>query len=80
MVNVVAITLPTISKNHRRHACWKAHRIQGSSPERLQNIFFFGRCFMSLGILVFAFTVTLVALFERKTAVLLFFLLMSVVR
>src|SRR5210317_62139 len=55
----------------------------------MQNIFFFGRCFMSLGILVFAFTVTLVALFNGQTtmwegfpngaAVLIFFLLMSVV-
>jgi len=55
----------------------------------LQNIFFFGRCFMSLGILVFAFTVTLVALFNGQTtmwegvpngvAVVVFFLLMSVV-
>jgi hypothetical protein len=55
----------------------------------LQNIFFFGRCFMSLGILIFAFTVTLVALFNGQTtmwegvpngiAVVLFFLLMSVV-
>ena len=55
----------------------------------LQNIFFFGRCFMSLGILVFAFTVTLVALFNGQTtmwegvpngvAVIVFFLLMSVV-
>jgi hypothetical protein len=33
----------------------------------LQNIFFFGRCFMSLGILIFAFTVTLVALFNGQT-------------
>jgi hypothetical protein len=55
----------------------------------LQNIFFFGRCFMSLGILIFAFVVTLVALFNGQTtmwagvpngvAVLLFFLLMAVV-
>ena len=55
----------------------------------VQNIFFFGRCFMSLGILVFAFTVTLVALFNGDTtmwegvpngvAVVVFFLLMSVV-
>ena len=55
----------------------------------MQNIFFFGRCFMSLGILIFAFTVTLVALFNGQTtmwegfpngaAVLIFFLLMSVV-
>ena len=55
----------------------------------LQNMFFFGRCFMSLAILVFAFTATLVALFNGQTtmwgsvpngvAVLVFFLLMSVV-
>ena len=55
----------------------------------LQNIFFFGRCFMSLAILVFAFTVTLVALFNGQTtmwdgvpngvAVVVFFLLMCVV-
>ena len=55
----------------------------------LQNIFFFGRCFMSLGILIFAFTVTLVALFNGQTtmwdgvpngvAVIVFFFLMSVV-
>ena len=55
----------------------------------MQNIFFFGRCFMSLAILVFAFTVTLVALFNGQTtmwagvpngvAVVVFFLLMSVV-
>jgi silicon transporter len=55
----------------------------------LQNIFFFGRCFVSLAILIFAFTVTLVALFNGQTtmwegvpngvAVVLFFLLMSVV-
>ena len=55
----------------------------------LQNIFFFGRCFMSVGILIFAFTVTLVALFQGKTtmwegvppgvAVAVFFLLIGVV-
>ena len=55
----------------------------------LQNIFFFGRCFLSLGILIFAFTVTLVALFQGKTtmwegvpkgvAVVVFFLLICVV-
>ena len=55
----------------------------------MQNIFFFGRCFMSLGILTFAFTVTLVALFNGQTtmwegvpngvAVVVFFLLMGVV-
>merc|ERR1712087_339925 len=55
----------------------------------LQNIFFFFRCFLSLGILVFAFTVTLVALFNGQTtmwdsvpntiAVLVFVLLMCVV-
>ena len=55
----------------------------------LQNIFFFGRCFISLGILIFAFTVTLVALFQGKTtmwegvpkgvAVVVFFLLIGVV-
>jgi len=55
----------------------------------MQNIFFFGRCFMSLGILIFAFVLTLVALFKGKTtmwegvpsgvAVAVFFLLMSVV-
>ncbi len=55
----------------------------------LQNIFFFGRCFLSLGILTFALTVTLVALFNGQTtmwagvpngvAVIVFFLLMAVV-
>jgi hypothetical protein len=55
----------------------------------LQNIFFFGRCFVSLGILTFAFVVTLVALFQGKTtmwegvpngvAVIVFFLLIGVV-
>lgn len=55
----------------------------------VQNIFFFGRCFMSLGILTFAFVVTLVALFNGKTtmwegvpngvAVVVFFLLVGVV-
>jgi hypothetical protein len=55
----------------------------------LQNLFFFSRCIMSIGVLGFAFTVTLVALFKGKTtmwegvpngvAVVLFFLLMCVV-
>lgn len=55
----------------------------------LQNLFFFGRCYMSIGILIFAFAVTLTALFQGKTtmwdgvpagvAVVIFFLLMSVV-
>jgi len=55
----------------------------------LQNLFFFTRCLVSIGILVFAFTVTLTALFQGKTtmwegvppavAVIVFFLLMSVV-
>jgi len=55
----------------------------------LQNIFFFFRCFLSLGILIFAFTVTLVALFNGQTSmwdsvpntisVLVFVLLMCVV-
>jgi silicon transporter len=55
----------------------------------LQNLFFFTRCLMSIAVLVFALTVTLVALFDGKTtmwdgvpnsvAVVLFFLLMSVV-
>lgn len=55
----------------------------------VQNLFFFSRCLMSLGILAFAFTVTLVALFDGKTtmwesvppglAVVLFFGLMCVV-
>ena len=55
----------------------------------LQNLFFFSRCLMSIGVLVFAFTVTLTALFQGKTtmwesvpagaAVVIFFLLMSVV-
>jgi hypothetical protein len=55
----------------------------------LQNLFFFTRCLISIAILVFAFAVTLVALFQGKTtmwegvppgvAVVVFFLLMSVV-
>ncbi|CAB9499993.1 expressed unknown protein [Seminavis robusta] len=55
----------------------------------LQNLFFFSRCIMSIGVLAFAFTVTLVALFDGRTtmwesvppgvAVILFFLLMCVV-
>jgi len=55
----------------------------------IQNLFFFSRCLMSIGILAFAFTVTLVALFDGKTtmwesvppgvAVVIFFLLMGVV-
>jgi Silicon transporter len=55
----------------------------------VQNIFFFGRCFMSLGILIFAFYVTLVALFNGQTtmwegvpngvAVVVFFILICVV-
>jgi hypothetical protein len=55
----------------------------------LQNLFFFTRCIMSIGVLAFAFTVTLVALFNGQTtmwdgvpngvAVILFFLLMCVV-
>jgi len=53
-----------------------------------QNIFFWGRCLMSVAILVFALVVTLKALFDGKTtmwesipstvAVILFFVLMSV--
>jgi silicon transporter len=55
----------------------------------IQNLFFFSRCIMSLGILIFAFAVTLTALFQGKTtmwesvppgiAVILFFVLMAVV-
>jgi len=55
----------------------------------LHNLFFYFRCFMSLGLLIFAFVVTLAALFEGKTtmwesvpnaaAVVLFFILMCVV-
>lgn len=55
----------------------------------LYNLFFYFRCFFSLALLVFAFVVTIAALFEGKTtmwdsvpnavAVLLFFLLMCVV-
>ena len=55
----------------------------------LQNLFFFSRCIMSIGVLGFAFAVTLVALFDGKTtmwesvpagaAVVIFFLLMAVV-
>ena len=55
----------------------------------LQNLFFFSRCIMSISVLVFAFAVTLTALFDGKTnmwegvpsgiAVVLFFLLMCVV-
>merc|ERR1719453_2673133 len=65
--------------------------IKSHEPPRstFQNIFFWGRCVMSVGILVFAMIVTLTALFEGKTtmwesipdsvAVILFFVLMSVV-
>lgn len=64
---------------------------EASEPRRsdLYNLFFYFRCFMSLGLLIFAFVVTLAALFEGKTtmwdsvpnaaAVVLFFLLMCVV-
>jgi silicon transporter len=55
----------------------------------LQNLFFFTRCLISIAILVFAFAVTLVALFQGKTtmwegvppavAVIVFFFLMAVV-
>jgi len=55
----------------------------------LGNMFFFTRCLMSLAILIFAFTVTLTALFNDQTtmwdsvpaglAVVIFFLLMGVV-
>jgi len=54
-----------------------------------QNVFFWGRCLMSVGILVFAIVVTLTALFEGKTtmwkfmpnsvAAILFFILMNLV-
>jgi silicon transporter len=65
--------------------------IKSNEPPRsdLRNLFFYFRCFMSLGLLIFAFTVTLVALFEGKTtmwesipnsvSVILFFVLMCVV-
>jgi silicon transporter len=55
----------------------------------LQNFFFFTRCLMSIGILIFAFVVVLTALFQGKTtmwgsvppalAVVVFFLLMTCV-
>jgi hypothetical protein len=55
----------------------------------LQNIFFYGRCFMSLGIVIFSLILTLTALFNGNTnmwdgvpngiAVLVFFLLIAVV-
>ncbi|NKI34177.1 hypothetical protein HFP89_03230 [Wenzhouxiangella sp. XN79A] len=55
----------------------------------LQDLFFYFRCFMSLVLLIFAFVITLAALFEGKTtmwesvpnvaAVVVFFLLMCVV-
>jgi len=57
--------------------------------DAMQNLFFWGRALMSLAILVFAFTVTLAALFTGQTtlwesvpssvAVIVFFILMSVV-
>ena len=65
--------------------------IESNEPPRsdLRNLFFYGRCFMSLGILIFAFAITLAALFDGKTtmwesvpngaAVVVFFLLMCVV-
>jgi len=55
----------------------------------MQNLFFFARCFISIGVLGFAFAITLAALFEGKTtmwesippglSVVLFFALMAVV-
>lgn len=65
--------------------------IESKEPPRTigQNIFFWGRCLMSVGILGFSLAVTLTALFEGKTtmwssipngvAVVLFFILMNVV-
>jgi len=65
--------------------------IESKEPARnmFQSIFFWSRCLMSVGVLGFALAVTLTALFEGKTtmwksmpdsaAVILFFLLMSVV-
>jgi len=72
-------------------AAMAGKKIESAEERRsdLVNIFFFGRCFMSLGVLVFAFTVTLVALFQGRTtmwegvpngvAVVVFFFLMAVV-
>ena len=44
-------------------------RVESKEPPRTcwQNIFFFGRCFVSLAILMFALAVTLVALFNDQT-------------
>ena len=71
-------------------------KLAGSKIESLeeprsiaQNVFFWGRCIMSLTILAFSFAVTLEALFDDKTtmwegvpawvAVIVFFFLMSVI-
>jgi len=72
-------------------AALAGQKIESNEAPRsdLRNLMFFFRCFMSLGLLIFAFTVTLVALFQGKTtmwdsipsgvAVVLFFVLMCVV-
>jgi hypothetical protein len=62
------------------HICYLVQRfvghvagqpIQSNEPDRsvLQNIFYYGRCLMSFALLCFAFAVTFVAIFERKTTV-----------
>jgi len=45
--------------------------IQSKEPPKdaIGNIFFYGRCLMSLGLLCFAFAVTLTAIFQEKTTV-----------
>lgn len=65
--------------------------VESKEPPRgdFQNMFFWGRVYMSLGILAFSFAVTLRALFDGKTtmwegvpksaSVVLFFVLMSIV-
>jgi len=66
-------------------------KVESKEPPRnaVQNIFFWARCLMSLAVLVFCFAVTLVALFGGNTtmwegvpptiAVIIFFILISVV-
>lgn len=62
------------------HICYLVQRfvgyiagqpIESREPDRsvLQNIFYYGRCLMSFVLLCFAFAVTFVAIFERKTTV-----------
>jgi len=65
--------------------------IESNEPPRnlLQNIFFYGRCLMSIALLVFSFAVTFTAIFQKQTtvwesvppyaSVIIFFCLMGVI-